>query len=214
MGQNATQYAEAQRLGSVEMFVADYGSSEFMSLGIGEGFSYAEGLTPLDGTPDNGVKPVGLDGIASQDVSVSGTLWTQNLAVVQKMRGGIDVLTTSATTGVRRLGTGGLTAQKSVIIKAVNKTAAFATALDVTDWVTNPSAETVTFAEGDAIVRVMTTVFHKTVFEAGENISYTSDKDGNPLIKYPFTMKGSEDQAITDGSGNLFYREESVELPS
>ena len=61
MGQNAEQYAEAQRLGSVEIFASDYstGANE-ISLGIGEGFSYTENITALDGRPDNGEKPISL----------------------------------------------------------------------------------------------------------------------------------------------------------
>jgi hypothetical protein len=199
VGQNAEQYQEDQRLGSVEMFISDYGETTFTSLGIGEGFAYAENITPLDGTPDNGVKPVALDGVADQDVDVSGTLWTYKLSLISQLRGEIDAFTTSATTGERRLGSGGNVAQKAVIIKAVNKTEAFATAQDVLDWVTTPSAPTVSFALGDKILRVMTTTFFKTTFQTGENITYTADKDGNPIMKYPFTMKGDEDSTIVDG---------------
>lgn len=214
MGQNAEQYAEAQRLGSVEMFVSDYGDTTYASLGIGEGFGYSENITPLDGTPDNGVKPVSLDGISDQDVDVSGTLWTQNLALISQLRGEIDDYTVSTTTGERKLATGGKTAQKPVIIKAVNKTEAFATAQDVLDWVTTPSAPTVSFVLGDKIIRVMTTIFYKATFSTGEAITYTSDKDGNPIIKYPFTMKAEEDSTIATGTANLFERVETVELPA
>jgi hypothetical protein len=214
VGQGAEQYTEDQRLGSVEMFISDYGDTSFTSLGIGESFAYAENITPLDGTPDNGVKPIALDGIADQDIDVSGTLWTYKLSLISQLRGEIDDFTTSAVTGERRLGSGGKVAQKAVIIKAVNKTEAFATAQDVADWVTTPSANPVTFALGDKILRVMTTTFFKTVFQTGENITYTADKDGNPIMKYPFTMKGDEDATITDGSGNLFERVETVEVPA
>jgi hypothetical protein len=171
VGQDAEQYQEDQRLGSVEMFISDYGETTFTSLGIGEGFSYAENITPLDGTPDNGVKPVSLDGVADQDVDVSGTLWTYKLSLISQLRGEIDAFTTDAVTGARRLGSGGKSAQKAVIIKAVNKTEAFATAQDVADWVTAPSAAPVTFALGDKIIRVMTTTFFKTTFQTGENIT-------------------------------------------
>ena len=215
MGQNATQYGESQHLGSVRMYVAPYATpTVFTELGIGEGFNYAETITPLDGTPDNGEKPDALYGVADQTVEIGGTLWSYNFSVVNIMRGGIDSLTVSATTGVTTFGTGGLSAQKPVVVKTIQKTNSFATALDVTRWVTAPSAETVTFALGDPIVRVITTTFFKTVLTSGEQITYTSDTDGNPIVKYPFTMSGKSDPLGSAVTGNLFQREESVELPS
>lgn len=215
MGQNAEQYAEAQRLGSVEIFASDYstGANE-ISLGIGEGFSYTENITALDGRPDNGEKPISLTGVAEQTAEVSGTLWTLDLSVINYLRGGIDDYVVSATTGATTLSTGGLSAQLPRIIKAVNKTEAYATADDVTRWVTTPSAPTVSFVEGDKILRVVTTTFFKANFTAGEAITYTADQDANPIMKYPFTMTAEEDSAITDGTGNLFSRVETVELPA
>ena len=189
MGQNAEQYAEAQRLGSVEIFASDYstGANE-ISLGIGEGFSYTENITALDGRPDNGEKPISLTGVAEQTAEVSGTLWTLDLSVINYLRGGIDDYVVSATTGATTLSTGGLSAQLPRIIKAVNKTEAYATADDVTRWVTTPSAPTVSFVAGDKIVRVVTTTFFKANFTAGEAITYTADQDATPIMKYPFTM--------------------------
>lgn len=215
MGQNAEQYAEAQRLGSVELFASDYstGANE-VSLGIGEGFSYTENITPLDGRPDNGTKPLALTGVAEQSATVAGSLWTVDLEVLNKLRGGIDDYVVDATTGAKTLSTGGFTAQTPLVITAVNKTAAFATAKDVLDFVTTPSASTVTFVEGDKILRVLTTTFFKTNFTSGENISYTSDQDGNSIMKYPFTMTAEEDDTIVDGTGNLFSRVETIELPA
>jgi len=215
MGQNATQYGESQHLGSVTMFVAPYATpTVFTELGIGEGFSYAETITPLDGTPDNGEKPDALYGVAEQTAEISGTLWSQNLSVINIMRGGIDSLTVSATTGVTTFGTGGLSAQKPVLVKVVQKTKSFATATDVTRWITTPIAETVVFALGDPIVRVMTTTFFKTTLTSGENLTYTNDKDGNPILKYPFTMSAKSDPTVSAVTGNLFQRVESVELPA
>lgn len=214
MGQNAEQNYENQRLGSVEVFVADYGDTVFISAGIGEGFAYTENITPLDGRPDNGVKPDVLRGAAEQTAEVTGTLWTYDLDVIEKLRGGLDVKTVDAVTGETKLATGGIVTQESRIIKLVNKSPAIATAADVTRWVTTPTTPTVSFAEGDRIVRVMTTTFYKTNFTAGENITYTADQDANPIMKYPFTMTAEEDETITAGDGNLFERVETVELPA
>ena len=130
------------------------------------------------------------------------------------LRGGIDDLVVSGTTGVTTFSTGGLSAQLPVRMKVVQRTQSYATADDITRWITTPSAETVTFALGDKIVRVMTTTFFKTSLTSGENITYTADKDGNPILKYPFTMSARSDDAIIDGTGNLFERVESVELPA
>ncbi|MCP4986045.1 MAG: hypothetical protein GY928_08235 [Colwellia sp.] len=213
MGQNATQYKEAQHIGSIVLSVSAYGGSTFTDLGIGKGFAYTEAMTALTGTPDNGEQPEILIGVANQTAEITGTLWTQVWDNIKLLRGDIDVKTVSGTTGVTTYSTGGLSAQTPVIMKAVQTTRRAATADDVTRWVTTPTAETVTFAEGDSVNFLTTFTFYKCNFTSGENIAPPADSDATPIIEYPFTMTAIEDSARTDGD-KLFIREESVALPS
>jgi len=213
MGQSATQYKEAQHIGSVKMSISAYGASSFTDLGIGEGFAYTEAITSLEGDPDNGEQPDILIGIAKQSAEISGSLWTQDWDNIKQMRGDIDVKTVSATTGVTTYTTGGLSAQNSVIVRAVQTTRRNATASDVLRWVTTPSAESVTFEAGASVNFITTFDFHKCHFTGGENIAPPADTDTTPIIKYPFTFSAIEDSTSTDGN-KLFSREESVALPA
>ena len=79
--------------------------------------------------------------------------------------------------------------------------------------VTTPSAEIVTFVEGDSVEFITTTTFYKANYTGGENIAPPADIDTTPIIKYPFTLSSIEDSARTDGD-KLFVREESVALPA
>ena len=215
MGQNATQYGESQYIGSVTMFAAPVATpTVFTELGIGEAFGYTENRTPLDGTPDNGEKPIALDGDADATIDFNGTLWTYKLSLIALMRGGIDSLVVDPVSGETTLSSGGLSAQSSVVVKAVQKTRSFATAADVLRWVTTPTGSTLTFVEGDPIIRVLTWIGFKTLCTSGEAVTFTNDKDGNPILKYPFTFTGTSDPLIVDGTGNLFSRAETVEEPS
>jgi len=213
MGQSATQYKEAQHIGSVVMSISAYGASSFTDLGIGEGFAYQEAITSLEGDPDNGEQPDILIGIAKQSAEISGSLWTQDWDNIKQMRGDIDVKTVSATTGVTTYTTGGLSAQNSVIVRAVQTTRRNATAADVLRWITTPTTETVTFALGASVNFITTFDFHKCHFTGGENIAPPADTDTTPIIKYPFTFSAIEDSTATDGN-KLFSREESVALPA
>ncbi len=211
--QNATQYKEAQHIGSVVMSISPYGASTFTDLGIGEGFAFQETIESLSGDPDNGEQPDILIGVAKQSAEVTGTLWTLEWDNIKAMRGDIDIKTTSATTGVTTFSTGGKSAQANVIVKAVQTTTRAATAADVLRWVTTPSAETVTFVVGDSVEFITSWTFYKCNYTGGENIAPPADTDGTPIIKYPFTFASIEDSARTDGD-KLFIREESVALPS
>lgn len=211
--QNATQYKEAQHIGSVVLSISDYGETTYTELGIGEGFAYQETFTALDGRPDNGTKPDILNGIAEQMVEFTGTLWTLNWANIVKMRGNIDTVTTDAVTGETTNATGGAATQDNVIVKAVQTTTRKATAVDVLRWVTTPSSPTVTFVEGDTVRFITTFNFFKCTLTSGENIAPPSDQEVNSMIKYPFTFKAEEDNSLSDGE-NLFNRVESVALPA
>lgn len=214
MGQNATQYKEAQHIGSVTMSVSAYTDGvTFTELGIGEAFAYQEALTSLEGQPDNGERPDILIGVASQTAEITGTLWTQEWDNIKLMRGDIDVKTVDAVTGVTTYSTGGLSAQVPVVVKAVQKTVRAATAADVTRWVTTPTTPTVSFVAGDSVEFITTFTFYKCNYTGGENIAPPSDEETNPIIKYPFAFAAIEDSARSDGD-KLFVREESVALPA
>jgi hypothetical protein len=212
--QNATQYKEAQHIGSAVVSISAYSDGvSFTDLGIAEAVAYAETITSLEGQPDNGEVPDILLGVANQTAEVTGTLWTQEWDNIKLMRGDIDVKTVSGTTGVTTFSTGGISAQLPIVVKFAQTTTRPATADDVDRWVTTPSAETVTFVEGDSVQFITTTTFYKATFTGGENITPPADTDTTPIIKYPFVFSSIEDSTRTDGD-KLFIREESVALPA
>jgi len=212
--QNATQYKEAQHIGSAVVSISAYSDGvSFTDLGIAEAVAYAETITSLAGQPDNGEIPDILIGVSNQTAEVTGTLWTQEWDNIKLMRGDIDVKTVSATTGVTTLSTGGISAQNPIVVKFAQTTTRPATADDVNRWVTVPSAETVIFIEGDSVQFITTTTFYKATYTGGENITPPADIDTTPIIKYPFVFSSIEDSTRTDGD-KLFIREESVALPA
>lgn len=213
MGQNATQYKEAQRIGSVKLLISDYGASSYTDLGIGAGFAFQETIENLSGTPDNGEEPDLLIGVAKQTAEISGELWTLEWDNVKKMRGDIDIKTTSAVDGSEVYTTGGLSAQNKVIIRAEQRTTRAATAADVLKYVTTPTTPIFTFVEGDSVTFLTTWEFYKCNYTGGENIAPPADTDAESIIKYPFTFAAVEDSTRTDGD-KLFKRTLTVEDPS
>lgn len=212
--QNATQYKEAQHIGSAVISISAYSDGvSFTDLGIAEAVAYQETLTSLEGEPDNGEQPDILIGVSNQTSEITGTLWTLEWDNIKLMRGDIDVKTTSATTGVTTYSTGGLSAQEPLVVKFTQTTTRPATANDVTRWVTTPSAPAVSFVAGDSVEFITTTTFYKARYTGGENIAPPADTDTTPIIKYPFTLSALEDSSRSDGD-KLFIREESVALPA
>lgn len=211
--QNATQYKEAQHIGSVKLYISDYGEETFTDLGIGEAFAFAETITSLTGEPDNGEMPDILIGVAKQSASITGTLWTLNWDNIKQMRGDIDVKTTSAVDGSEEYTTGGKSSQSQVILKAEQITTRAATADDVTKYVTDPSSPVFTFAAGDEINIVTSWQFHKCNFTGGENIAPPADTNTTPMIKYPFTFQAVEDYD-RDSGDYLFSRTVTVADPT
>ena len=211
--QGATQYKEAQHIGSAKVLISAYGESTFTDLGIGEGISYAETITSLAGEPDNGEMPDILIGIAKQSAQVLGTLWTQKWDNIKKLRGDIDVKTESTTDGSTVYTTGGKSEQGKIIVRLEQRTRRAATADDVTQYVTDPTTPIFTFAEGDEIIILTTFEFHKCNLIGGENIAPPSDTNTTPIIKYPFTIQAMEDYTRTVGD-YLFSRTITVEDPS
>ena len=133
--QNATQYKEAQHIGSALVSISAYTDGvTFVDLGIAEAVAYAETLTSLEGQPDNGEIPDILIGVSNQAAEITGTLWTLNWDNIKLMRGDIDIKTTSATTGVTTYSTGGKSAQVPLVVKFTQTTTRPATAGDVTRW--------------------------------------------------------------------------------
>jgi len=213
MGQNATQYKEAQRIGSVKLLISDYGASSYTDLGIGKGFAFQETINSLSGEPDNGEQPDILIGIAKQTAEITGTLWTQEWDNIKQMRGDIDVKTTSAVDGSEVYTTGGLSAQSNVIVRAEQRTTRAATANDVLKYVTTPSSPVFTFGVGDSVTFLTTWEFHKCNYTGGENVAPPADTDETSIIEYPFAFSSIEDSTRSDGD-KLFSRTLTVEDPS
>jgi len=72
----------------------------FTGVGAADSIVMTETITPLDGEPDNAVKPRRVDGIASQTVAATFNMWEYDLDKLAAMRGGIDSVVDTAGTPV------------------------------------------------------------------------------------------------------------------
>jgi len=102
MGLNQTQILNEKtvQIGSAAMFYTLDNFASFTGLGAADALVMTETITPLDGEPDNAVKPARADGIASQEVVVTGNLWENDPVKIAAIRGGIDIVTQTAGTPV------------------------------------------------------------------------------------------------------------------
>ena len=102
MGLNQTTVLneKAVQIGSAAMFYSLDNGSSFTGLGAADTLVMTEEITPLDGEPDNAVKPRRADGIGQQTVTVTGNLWENDPVKIAAIRGGIDVVTSTAGTPV------------------------------------------------------------------------------------------------------------------
>lgn len=102
MGLNQTQVLNEKvvQIGSAAMFYTLDNFSSFTGLGAADALVMTETITPLDGEPDNAVKPARADGIASQEIVVTGNLWENDPVKIAALRGGIDVVAETAGTPV------------------------------------------------------------------------------------------------------------------
>jgi hypothetical protein len=89
---------KAVQVGSARVEYSEDNGSSFVNLGVGDSFAYVENITPLEARPDNGPTPDALDGIATQNVNVTGNMWEIKLAALNALRGGIDTLSSVAST--------------------------------------------------------------------------------------------------------------------
>ena len=100
LNQSSVQDQKAVQIGSAAMFYSDDNGSSFVNLGVGDSLAYTENITPLDASPDNGPTPDVLDGVAEQTATITANLWEQAYAKLEALRGGIDNLTTVASSPV------------------------------------------------------------------------------------------------------------------
>lgn len=77
-------------IGSAAGFYSTDGGSNFVKVGLGDGWVFAEEITPLDVNPDNGVAPDILRGVASQKATIGGEFLEYDLSKLDAIRGGID----------------------------------------------------------------------------------------------------------------------------
>jgi len=94
--QTTAQNPKSIKIGSVAAYYSTDNGSSFTDVGLGDGFAFTEEITALDSSPDNGVAPDILRGIATQTSTVTGNLWEYDLTKLNAIRGGIDVLSTVA----------------------------------------------------------------------------------------------------------------------
>ena len=94
--QTTAQNPKSIKIGSVAAYYSTDSGSSFTNVGVGDGFAFTEEMTALDSSPDNGVAPDILRGVATQTSTVTGNLWEYDLTKLNAIRGGIDVLSTVA----------------------------------------------------------------------------------------------------------------------
>jgi hypothetical protein len=102
MGQDQTSVLEQKtvQIGSAMIQYTLDNFSSFTGAGVADTITMTENITPLDGSPDNGPTPRRADGIASQNVTTTFNMWETSPAKIAAMRGGIDVITSTAGTPV------------------------------------------------------------------------------------------------------------------
>ena len=94
--QATAQAPKTINIGSAAAFYSLDSGGSFTNVGLGDGFAFVEELTPLDSAPDNGIAPDNLRGIASQSGVITGNLWEYDLTKLNAIRGGIDILSSVA----------------------------------------------------------------------------------------------------------------------
>jgi len=94
--QTTAQLPKTIKIGSVAAYYSTDSGGSFTNVGVGDGFAFTEEMTPLDSSPDNGIAPDILRGIATQTATITGNLWEYDLTKLNAIRGGIDVLSTVA----------------------------------------------------------------------------------------------------------------------
>lgn len=88
------------KIGSVAAFYSTDSGGSFTNVGLGDGFAFTEEMTALDSAPDNGIAPDNLRGIANQTAIITGNLWEYDLTKLNAIRGGIDILSSVASSEV------------------------------------------------------------------------------------------------------------------
>ncbi len=96
--QATTQAPKTIKIGSVAAFYSTDSGGSFTNVGLGDGFAFTEEMTPLNSAPDNGIAPDILRGLANQTATITGNLWEYDLTKLNAIRGGIDNLTSVAST--------------------------------------------------------------------------------------------------------------------
>ena len=94
--QTTAQLPKTIKIGSVAAYYSTDNGGSFTDVGLGDGFAFTEEMTVLDSNPDNGVTPDILRGVATQTATITGNLWEYDLTKLNAIRGGIDVLSSVA----------------------------------------------------------------------------------------------------------------------
>ncbi len=100
MGLNQTPVLnqKAVVVGSAAVFYTLDNFGSFTGIGASDSIVLTETITPLDGEPDNAVKPDRVDGIAKQEVTTTFNMWESDMLKITALRGGIDSVVQTAGT--------------------------------------------------------------------------------------------------------------------
>ena len=134
--QTSVQSSKDINIGSVAFFYSTNNGSTFTNVGVGDSFAFTEEITPLDSAPDNGETPDNLKGVASQTATITGNLWEYNLTKINAMRGGIDILSSVASSLVssaeQEVASGDWSYNVPIVLSGQNQSGAIPTINSVT----------------------------------------------------------------------------------
>lgn len=195
LSQASVQDQKAVQIGSAAIFYSTDSGSSFTNLGVGDSFAYTEEITPLDAEPDNGVAPERADGVASQKVTITGNLWENNLTKIKAVRGGIDLLTTVASTLVssaaQTIASGSWNYNVPVEITGQNSSGAAPTINSITGSVDGVLVEdTDFFLQKDASTNKWSVVFIDSVTITTEAQNMVLDYDYTPAASTAVSTGG------------------------
>lgn len=189
--QTSELYPEYMVKGSYKIeyapIVADHTTAVWVDVGMCDDPVFQEEITPLEGSPSNGVKPKINTGVAQQKITLTFAPWALEPDNYIALRGDIDKKVTDVDGNVTIFSGGGCQ-QSSMMMRFSNRRCDNATAADVAQY---PN-ESLTV--GDEITREVRFIAFKCNTTGGANITGKRDDDTDAAQRFPWTMEGIHDE--------------------
>lgn len=197
MGLNQTNVLNEKvvQIGSGALLYSLDGGASFTGLGAADSIVATETITPLDGEPDNAVKPRRADGVAEQTVTITANLWENDPDKIAALRGGIDTVTKTTGTPVAGAGqtiaSGGWSYNVPVEIEGQNASGSAPTINSITGGVDGLLVENTDFyLQKDNSTKKWSVVFIDSVTITTEAQDMVLDYDYTPASNTKVTSGG------------------------